>query len=163
MTASDTHLANCETHTWTGSGVGRVNEDYALFDERLGCAVLVDGATGLTKANIVPGTSDAAWYARTLSERLLVHLADPKTTMTDAFVAAGREAAEAFRTIPGAEKLARMGVDARYGAWRPESMGRHHRALWQPVPAGDPETGSELCKRRISLRPEFVGNLEARA
>ncbi|MBQ9317795.1 MAG: hypothetical protein IJ203_13365 [Atopobiaceae bacterium] len=108
MTASDTHLANCETHTWTGSGVGRVNEDYALFDERLGCAVLVDGATGLTKANIVPDTSDAAWYARTLSERLLVHLADPKTTMTDAFVAAGREAAEAFRTIPGAEKLARI-------------------------------------------------------
>jgi len=108
MAASDSRSARCKTGTWTGSGVGRVNEDHALYDERLCCAVLVDGATGLTKANVVPGTSDAAWYAQKLSERLLAHLADPLVTMTDAFVEAGNEAAEAFRRIPGACRLARI-------------------------------------------------------
>ena len=59
-----------ETNTWTGSGEGRHNEDFALIDQDGSSAVLVDGATGLTKANLVAGTSDAAWFAHTFCAEL---------------------------------------------------------------------------------------------
>ena len=97
-----------ESMTWTGSGEGRVNEDWALVDAAHGCAVLVDGATGLTKVNLVPGTSDAAWYARTLSEQIVDRISEPDASVADALVEAGRATAEAYRRFPGATELERI-------------------------------------------------------
>ena len=108
-TASDTHTPSGRRNTWTGSGVGRINEDYAFLTSLQGCAVLVDGATGLTKANVVAGESDAAWYARTLTERLLVRPCGPQVAMADAVFrgwgAGGRKPSAPF---PGATELARI-------------------------------------------------------
>ena len=97
-----------ETNTWVGSGTGRFNEDYALVDADASCAVLVDGATGLTKANLVAGESDAAWFARNLSKELAHDLAEPRRTPAEAFVSAGQRVAERYRAIPGAVDLARI-------------------------------------------------------
>ena len=97
-----------ETRTWTGSGVGRMNEDYALVVADDGCAVLVDGATGLTKVNLVAGESDAAWYARHLSQRVAELAADSATTTAEALQRGGEQVAEAYRTFPGAKELARI-------------------------------------------------------
>lgn len=108
MNASGNAQPTWETGTWTGSGEGRRNEDFALVSPAGRCAVLVDGATGLTKVNLVPGESDAAWYARTLTQHLLARLADPTVSTTDALVAAGTAAAEAYRLYPGATELSRI-------------------------------------------------------
>ena len=97
-----------ETRTWTGSGVGRFNEDYATYLLDEGCAVLVDGATGLTKVNLVPGESDAAWYARHLADALANELANPARSTVDAYVCAGNEVAEAYRHFDGASSLERI-------------------------------------------------------
>ena len=97
-----------ETHTWTGSGAGRCNEDYALVVPEQGCAVLVDGATGLTKVNLVAGESDAAWYARNLCTSLAKELGCISRSAEDAFVAAGSEVAEAYRQFEGASELERI-------------------------------------------------------
>lgn len=105
-------ITSVETNTWTGSGEGRFNEDYALASPDRGCAVLVDGATGLTKVNLVAGESDASWYARHLSEAVLAHLDTSPgldhTRVTDALVAAGAEVADAYRLFPGADALERI-------------------------------------------------------
>ena len=101
-------MATGETQTWTGSGVGRFNEDYAEVRLDAGCAVLVDGATGLTKANLVPGESDAAWYARHLAKALAGQLADPARLTVDSYVHAGGEVAQAYRLFDGATDLARI-------------------------------------------------------
>lgn len=97
-----------ETLTLPGSGEGRINEDHALVDQQARCAVLIDGATGLTKANLVPGESDAAWYARTLCEELAERLADPAASTTDALVEAGLAVARSYRRLPGAASLERI-------------------------------------------------------
>ncbi len=101
-----------ETNTWTGSGKGRFNEDYALATPEHGCAVLVDGATGLTKVNLVAGESDASWYARHLSRSILAHLDTSPgldhARVTEALVAAGAEVADAYRRFPGARDLERI-------------------------------------------------------
>lgn len=97
-----------ETQTWAGSGEGRVNEDYALVDAGACCAVLVDGATGLTKVNLVAGTSDAAWYVRRLCEALSQTMATTGLALAEALPVAGRLAADDYRLFPGADALARI-------------------------------------------------------
>ena len=101
-------MTTCETRTWTGSGVGRFNEDYVTCLLEEGCAVLVDGATGLTKVNLVPGESDAAWYARHLANTLAEQLADPNRSTAEAYVCAGNEVAKAYHHFDGALDLARI-------------------------------------------------------
>lgn len=101
-------VSSSESNTWTGSGVGRQNEDFALVDEEAQCAVLVDGATGLTKANIVPGESDATWFARTLSTCLAPLLADPKMSTIQALCNAGEATATSYSQFEGAAELARI-------------------------------------------------------
>ena len=97
-----------ESNTWTGSGEGRINEDFALVEPAGLCAVLVDGATGLTKANVVAGESDAAWFARNLTRELVAGLSDPVATAEEVFPAAGARVAARFRCIPGASELQRI-------------------------------------------------------
>ncbi len=97
-----------EIETWTGSGEGRVNEDFALVDVDACCAVLVDGATGLTKANLVAGTSDAAWYARRLCEALAGTLATTGLALDEALPVAGHAVADDYRLFPGADDLSRI-------------------------------------------------------
>lgn len=97
-----------ETNTWTGSGEGRHNEDFALIDQDGSSAVLVDGATGLTKANLVAGTSDAAWFAHTFCAELSARIADAEAATSQALFAAGEATAEAYRALPGADALARI-------------------------------------------------------
>lgn len=101
-------LRHKETNTWTGSGEGRFNEDFALVVPEQGCAALVDGATGLTKVNLVAGESDAAWYARHLAHALAHELACPGSSVADAYHAAGAQVAEQYRHFPGATELARI-------------------------------------------------------
>lgn len=96
-----------ETRTWPGSGEGRVNEDYAIVEPDRGCAVLVDGATGLTKANLVEGESDAAWYARELCRTTVALLADPTVSTAEALSRAGAQVAASYLALPGAEELRR--------------------------------------------------------
>ena len=108
MNASEKALPTWEIGTWTGSGEGRHNEDHALVAPASRCAVLVDGATGLTKANLVPGESDAAWYARTLTQHLVARLADSETATGAALAAAGAAAADAYHLYPGATALSRI-------------------------------------------------------
>lgn len=97
-----------ETNTWTGSGAGRFNEDYALVAPTRACAVLVDGATGLTKVNLVAGESDAAWYARSLAQHLAARLGDTSVSTIQALEEGGRATAEAYRLFPGAPALERI-------------------------------------------------------
>lgn len=96
-----------EARTWAGSGEGRVNEDYALVSETHRVAILVDGATGLTKVNLVEGESDASWYARTLCERTVELLGGDGVPTTDALRRAGEDVAKAYLALPGAGGLAR--------------------------------------------------------
>ena len=106
------HVAFCQTCTWTGSGEGRVNEDFAVIREDSGCAVLVDGATGLTKVNLIAGESDASWYARELCERTVDLLGAttqdeggmPTTTAMDD---AAQGVAADYLRLPGAADLTR--------------------------------------------------------
>lgn len=97
-----------QTNTWTGSGAGRVNEDFALVDEDACCAVLVDGATGLTKVNLIAGTSDAAWYARELCTRTATLLGNADTPTATALRNAGQSVASDYLRLPGAEGLERQ-------------------------------------------------------
>ena len=97
-----------DKHTWTGSGEGRFNEDYALISPEAHCAVLVDGATGLTKANVVAGESDASWYARSLCGRLVERLSDARVGTIEALAAAGAAVASDYREFPGADTLKRI-------------------------------------------------------
>ncbi len=108
MNGIATYEVRSESNTWTGSGAGRFNEDYALAVPKSNCAVLIDGATGLTKVNLVPGESDAAWYARTLAQHIAARLGDSATSTTDALVDAGAAAADAYRLFPGARELERI-------------------------------------------------------
>ncbi len=101
-------MCRCETLTWTGSGAGRCNEDYALAARELRCAVLVDGATGLTKAHVTSDESDAAWFARSLARQLVTQLSAEGRSPADAFLAAGRVVACAYRSFPGADELERI-------------------------------------------------------
>ena len=96
-----------ETCTWPGSGEGRVNEDYALISESHGCAILVDGATGLTKVNLVEGESDASWYSRMLCEQTIGLLEDGGKLATDALRRAGESVADLYLSMQGADRLAR--------------------------------------------------------
>ena len=100
MNADNELHVSWETGTWVGSGEGRRNEDFALVAPAGRCAVLVDGATGLTKVNLVPGESDAAWYARTLAQHLVARLADPACATTDALVAAQPRHTTSFPARP---------------------------------------------------------------
>lgn len=100
-------LENSEIRSWTGSGHARHNEDYACIHESSGTMVLIDGATGLTKANIVVGTSDAAWYAQRLAERCALYLG-MDVRLQDALRRAGSEVAEEYLAFPGAETLQRI-------------------------------------------------------
>lgn len=102
------NLPRFETNTWTGSGVGRFNEDYALVSCKGRCAALVDGATGLTKVNLVPGESDAAWYARHLCRALVAGAADASRDVASLYERAGREVADAYRRFDGAAELERI-------------------------------------------------------
>ena len=97
-----------ETNTWTGSGAGRYNEDYALVDMASTSAVLVDGATGLTKVNLVAGESDAAWYARHLCKATIAHLAKGTLPDAEALADAAAEVAATYRTFDGAADLQRI-------------------------------------------------------
>lgn len=105
MSVPTAQATQVETNTWTGSGIGRFNEDYALLSAEQACGVLVDGATGLTKVNLVAGESDAAWYARTLCKETMSRLGEPGAGMSGALLSAGAAAAEAYRAIPGATEL----------------------------------------------------------
>ena len=96
-----------ETHTLPGSGEGRVNEDYVLVCKPHCCAVLVDGATGLTKVNLVKGESDASWYSRTLAEQTIELLEDHELPTVDALRRAGEIVADEYLSMPGAKGLAR--------------------------------------------------------
>lgn len=101
------YVAYAETRTWVGSGEGRFNEDYAAIREDSGVAMLVDGATGLTKTNLVAGESDASWFSRELCEATLVLLGDSATETGDALAHAGRQVADAYLRMPGAQDLVR--------------------------------------------------------
>lgn len=101
-------VTRTETQTWAGSGEGRVNEDYALIDAEGGFAVIVDGATGLTKVNLVTGESDASWFARTLTQALCKLLAQPTIATAEALERAGAKVAEAYLQLPGADATARI-------------------------------------------------------
>lgn len=101
------HPTFSETRTWTGSGVGRFNEDYAVLDAAVGHAVLVDGATGLTKANLVAGESDASWFARELATRTAALLADTEKRTAVALAQAGKDVATDYLQLPGALTLNR--------------------------------------------------------
>lgn len=101
------HVTFSETRSWPGSGAGRVNEDYALIDTAARCAVLVDGATGLTKVNLIAGETDASWYARELTTRTVALLRDPTTPTTQALAQAGTSVASEYLQLPGASTLNR--------------------------------------------------------
>lgn len=101
------HPTFSETRTWAGSGAGRINEDYAVLDAGAGHAVLVDGATGLTKANLVAGESDASWFARELATRTAELLADSETRTAEALAQAGKDVAADYLQLPGALTLKR--------------------------------------------------------
>ena len=96
-----------EMRSLPGSGDKRVNEDYALVSVEDACAVLVDGATGLTKANLIAGTSDAAWYASSLAEACRTRLADESVATSAALGDAGREVSGRYLALPGAAELRR--------------------------------------------------------
>lgn len=97
-----------ETNTWVGSGAGRFNEDYALVDMASKSAVLVDGATGLTKVNLVPGESDAAWYARHLCKATVDELSRGTRPAAQALADAAAKVAATYRTFDGATELQRI-------------------------------------------------------
>lgn len=97
-----------ETNTWTGSGVGRFNEDCALVVPQGKCAALVDGATGLTKVNLVPGESDAAWYARHLCRALAAGVNGTAQDVASIYQTAGHQVAAAYQRFDGASELARI-------------------------------------------------------
>lgn len=103
-----------ETRTWMGSGVGRCNEDYACVGADGRCAVLVDGATGLTGANLVSGESDAAWYARHLAQEAVAWASSGDRSASDAMRVAGRVVADAYLGYPGAREL--VSVDMPNGS-----------------------------------------------
>lgn len=107
MSTARENAVEWELNSWVGSGEGRINEDYALVSPEGCCAVLVDGATGLTKANIVAEESDAAWFARELCQELAARLREPIPAI-EALVAAGQAVAQAYRGFPGAEELKRI-------------------------------------------------------
>lgn len=95
-----------EVRTWTGSGKDRINEDYAQVDADLRCAVLVDGATGLTKHNLMTDTTDASWYARRLVTATLEEVragGDPR----EALGRAGRSVADEYLRLQGTTVLRR--------------------------------------------------------
>lgn len=95
-----------EVRTWTGSGEGRINEDYAQVDTSLRCAVLADGATGLTKHNLMKDTTDASWYAHELVAATLEEVRagrDPR----EALGRAGRSVADEYQRLQGSTKLRR--------------------------------------------------------
>lgn len=96
-----------ETNTWTGSGAGRFNEDYAFVDPLSCGAALVDGATGLTKVNLVASESDAAWYARNLSTTIVCQMAQGSAA-GQALLEAGQKVAVDYLLFEGAEDLARI-------------------------------------------------------
>lgn len=98
-----------ETRSWTGSGEGRINEDYAVINEAACCAVLVDGATGLTKANLIPGETDASWYARELATHTAGEMSNPTMPTTQALALAGTSVAKDYLQLPGATELSREG------------------------------------------------------
>lgn len=100
-------MRKLESRTWVGSGEGRINEDYASGRPDAGYAILVDGATGLTKANLVAGETDAAWYARNLCERTLLYAGDGMG-MRYALERAGKDLAQEYLAMPGGEDLQRI-------------------------------------------------------
>ena len=100
------HATHSQTRTWTGSGAGRINEDYAVIHDD-GCTVLVDGATGLTKANLIAGETDASWYARELAQRTAALLDDPTLPTAQALRQAGAAVADEYLRLPGAKQLRR--------------------------------------------------------
>ncbi|MDO4797356.1 MAG: hypothetical protein Q4A01_04955 [Coriobacteriales bacterium] len=102
-----THTTFFETRTWTGSGEGRINEDYAVIRTDARCAVLVDGATGLTKVNLVAGETDASWYARELAQQTAALLEDPAMPAARALAQAGTAVAEEYLHMPGSSALGR--------------------------------------------------------
>ena len=95
-----------EVRSWTGSGEGRHNEDFAFVcvDDRV--LVLVDGATGLTKANICKDTSDASWYSRRLTEECVVRMKE--TSLNNALAQAARRTANKYMALPGADALRKI-------------------------------------------------------
>jgi len=95
-----------EVRSWTGSGEGRINEDYAMVDLDACCAMLVDGATGLTKANLVEGITDAAWYAQQLTTATIAHMRQGLSAC-EALYAAGTDVAQAYLRLRGASELSR--------------------------------------------------------
>lgn len=93
-----------ESKSWVGSGRNRSNEDYAIVWPQKGCAVLTDGATGLTKVNLIQKESDAAWYARELSLAIGEHMpqaSDAQTALRDA----GASVARRYLELDGAKDL----------------------------------------------------------
>ena len=101
-------MSTSEINSWPGSGQGRVNEDYALADMQTACALLIDGATGLTKCNLVEGTSDAAWYAKHLASSAIAELGNPDTSIARALEVAGKAIAESYLALPGGHDLERI-------------------------------------------------------
>lgn len=95
-----------QTRSWVGSGLGRQNEDYACVDVEARCAVLVDGATGLTGINLVEGQSDAAWYARSLAtEAFRRMVGDAELSGSAALGLSGHEVAESYLSLTGSREL----------------------------------------------------------
>ena len=104
-------VSRWESMTWTGSGAGRHNEDHACGSLEAGCAVLVDGATGLTNTQVVREGSDAAWYARNLAEGVLARFAsgcEGERDLRQALAEAGRDVAERYLQMAGARGLKRI-------------------------------------------------------
>ena len=95
-----------EVQSWTGSGKGRYNEDFALVLPEEGILVLVDGATGLTKTNICPNMSDASWYSRRLTGECARSMRD--LPMGQALMQAGQRTSGKFLALPGADSLQRI-------------------------------------------------------
>lgn len=177
-----------ETHSWVGSGEGRINEDYALVSPEGRCAVLVDGATGLTKANVVAGESDASWFARNLCEELVERLGDASISTVEALVAAGQAVAQAYRRFPGADELKRIdepngslvilrwtdatvevtllgdgtaGVVLRDGtahALHDDTLTKLDNENYERMYAFATERGTTMAQARRALNPRFIEN-----
>lgn len=77
------------------------------MDERARCVVLVDGATGLTKAHVTQEPSDAAWYAGKLARGTARYVGQGMDTR-QALGRAGRDVAREFYALPGADGLERI-------------------------------------------------------
>jgi len=101
------------------SAAGKVSEDsYGhAGDEKYGAAWVLDGATGLGDRNYIANAySDAAWYARQLSDALREHSLSAMTPEA-VFLAAIRQVAKQWHEQIGDAEVPRYALPSAAGMW----------------------------------------------